>query len=40
MRHTSIRLKKAARTLKDKNASKKAKSEAAKVLAKHKHEMH
>ena len=40
MRHTSSRLKKAGKTLSNKKSSKKAKSEAAKVLAKHKHEMH
>lgn len=40
MRHTNSRLKKAARTLRNKNASKKAKSAAGEVLAKHKHAMH
>ena len=40
MRHTSAKLRRAARTMRKKNASKKAKSDAAKVLAVHKHEMH
>ena len=40
MRHTSSKLKKAARTLRDKKASKKAKREAAIVLVRHKHDMH
>ena len=40
MRHTSSRLKKAGQTLRKKSASKKAKSDAAKVLVNHKNKMH
>lgn len=40
MRHTSSRLKKAAKTLSDKNASKEEKRRAAKILVEHKLRMH
>lgn len=40
MRHTSSRLKEAARIFRDKNASKEAKRRAAKILVEHKNKMH